>query len=638
MSDAMMLDAALSYAARGIPVFPVWPVRDGACACGDPACLNPGKHPLGLCAPHGFLSATTDDAILRTWWTRFPDANIATPTGHWCCVLDLDPRHHGGATLAGLEHQHGALPLTAQVLSGGHGRHFYFAPVPGLSGTAVGSGLEVKAAGGYIIVPPSNHLSGRRYADDPEAPLFETPLAAMPAWLLQLARGPNSDGWLSVQRAPFVMPEKIVAGHRHLAIFKLIRSLKGKGLSLGAVWKAIVEENAARCEPPLADAELDKFFGRAWRQKDRAGFTGSDYAAEAPTGQDETPSADDEARPFVEPLGQFLARIFPSPHPIIEGLLSDEGGGFIAGEEKLGKSFWSLDEALAIALGQPVAGAFTVPARRRVLFIEEEDPPRRVHRRLRALLRGRGLDPDDPAVQADLDAWFHVVAWQGFTFDTRAMIERLEAELTAHRPAVTYVDVLRKVTLKDLNKADQAGTLLAELDRLRRAHNTAFRLLHHYRKVQGARAGRGSQEIGGSFVLGAWIENALYFEPVGRQQGQVRVSVQSKDLEPVAAFRMRLESEGEAHDPTRVRIVAVEEAPDAAAAQLDDVVLQCVATLPVSIPDEGEPGVSVRAIADHLKRSKDTVQRSLNRLIDAGRVRRTGTQRRSTVLYGVKRP
>jgi len=36
--------------------------------------------------------------------------------------------------------------------------------------------------------------------------------------------------------------------------------------------------------------------------------------------------------------------------------------------------------------------------------------------------------------------------WEGFTFDDVAMVARLEATIADFRPAVVYVDVLRKVT------------------------------------------------------------------------------------------------------------------------------------------------------------------------------------------------
>jgi putative DNA primase/helicase len=59
-----MLDAALHYAMTlRIPVFP---------------CNPDDKRPFTV---HGFKDASREEAQVRAWWTRFPDAMIAIPTG-----------------------------------------------------------------------------------------------------------------------------------------------------------------------------------------------------------------------------------------------------------------------------------------------------------------------------------------------------------------------------------------------------------------------------------------------------------------------------------------------------------------------------------------------------------------------------
>ena len=70
-------EAALAYAAQGLPVFSLWPGK---------------KTPHSKLAPHGFKNATTDPAIIKKWWTEVPHANIGMPTGtpSGLLVIDVD--------------------------------------------------------------------------------------------------------------------------------------------------------------------------------------------------------------------------------------------------------------------------------------------------------------------------------------------------------------------------------------------------------------------------------------------------------------------------------------------------------------------------------------------------------------------
>lgn len=308
--------------------------------------------------------------------------------------------------------------------------------------------------------------------------------------------------------------------------------------------------------------------------------------------------------PFAEGAGELIARSFPPIEVYIDNVLTAEGSGFIGGEEKLGKTYYALDEALSLAMGVTLCGRFHVPQRRRVLFIEEEDSPRRTRLRLRALARGHGFNPDDEAFRNDLSEWARVSVWQGFTLDDPAWLTRLEAELVAFPAAVVYLDVLRKLTVKDLNKAAEASPIFNVLDALRRRFGSVFRVLHHYRKGQGQRMGRGSQEMGGSFVLGAWTEQAVYLEPIGRKGGGTSFDVQQKDGAASSTLRLTWESEGPAHDPAWVRLVLAEMKPDQKAVEaLAELVLQCVQTL-THVPAKEGAGVPVGAIVEALKGTK----------------------------------
>ena len=180
-----MRAAALAYAAKGWPVFPCeYPTAEG-CSCKlKAACGDIGKHPATW---HGFKDATTDEATIRSWWRKTPRANI----GLWCrdfVVLDVDPRNGGNESLEELlANESDAFDFgTLEAITGGGGRHYVFtAPDFPVTASGIGgAGLDLKAAGGYIIVEPSLHRSGRRYEwVDPDV----SP-APMPGSLLRLIR------------------------------------------------------------------------------------------------------------------------------------------------------------------------------------------------------------------------------------------------------------------------------------------------------------------------------------------------------------------------------------------------------------------------------------------------------------------
>jgi len=123
-----------------------------------------GKHPR---TEHGLKDATIDEATIFGWWRRWPGANVGIVTGmaSGLLVLDIDPRHGGVESLALLEREHGSLPETAEVSTGGGGRHILFLH-PGFrvkNRANMMPGVDVRGDDGYIVAPPSLHASGRRY-------------------------------------------------------------------------------------------------------------------------------------------------------------------------------------------------------------------------------------------------------------------------------------------------------------------------------------------------------------------------------------------------------------------------------------------------------------------------------------------
>lgn len=178
---ARLGEVAVRYARHGWPVVPLTTPGSGGCSCGDRSCGSPGKHPR---IREGLRNASADPQQVRRWWSRWPEANIGVRTGapSGLVVVDVD-LPEGPASLADLERRHDRLPATCEQRTGSGGRQLLFAHPgePVRNRTGVVAGIDVRADGGYIVVPPSRHASGDRYRWTARlAP------ADPPGWLLEL--------------------------------------------------------------------------------------------------------------------------------------------------------------------------------------------------------------------------------------------------------------------------------------------------------------------------------------------------------------------------------------------------------------------------------------------------------------------
>jgi len=261
-SEASLLRAALWYAEQRLPVFPVHSVRDGHCSCGKKNCQHPGKHPR---TKNGFKDATTDREQINRWWTEWPDANIGMPTGETSGLLavDIDPRNWGSESWESLVLKHGPVPDTAEQITGGGGRHIVFRD-PGVRGpNELAPGIDIKSAGGYILVAPSAHASGRHYIWDGiagEQSLLSP--AAVPDWLLERFAAVLNDQSRARTKsktetnAATNQNKKLRAGQRNTGLTSLAGTMRRRGMSQAAIEAALLAENRQRCNPPLSDAEV----------------------------------------------------------------------------------------------------------------------------------------------------------------------------------------------------------------------------------------------------------------------------------------------------------------------------------------------------------------------------------------------
>lgn len=136
------VEHALGYARGGFGVFPV-----------DPASKRPRT-------AHGFKDASVDERTVRRMFGAAPGAGVGIATGGHTrlVVVDVDVPE-GIAGMAEAVDRLGPLPDTPTVRTPSGGRHLYLvAPVgPSIASSAgrLAAGVDVRAAGGYVVAPPT---------------------------------------------------------------------------------------------------------------------------------------------------------------------------------------------------------------------------------------------------------------------------------------------------------------------------------------------------------------------------------------------------------------------------------------------------------------------------------------------------
>lgn len=239
-----LCETALEYINVGMSVFPL---------------QERSKIPL---TAHGFLDASKDPQQIRTWWQQWPNANIGIATGpasgFW--VLDIDG-DVGEQSLRNFENQYSPLPPTREVITGSGGRHLYFQWTSflnfSISAGQLGTGLDIRGRGGYIVAPPSIHPNGRTY----ESSVDSSDMIAMaPDWLISLVQTSPK----AIQKKSPVdwvtMLKGVQEGCRNDCLTRLVGKLLAHGLDSEFVFYLAWAWNEARCVPPLPQDEFIRTF------------------------------------------------------------------------------------------------------------------------------------------------------------------------------------------------------------------------------------------------------------------------------------------------------------------------------------------------------------------------------------------
>lgn len=498
------LAAALTYASLGWPIIPDHtPIPGGGCSCGDPQCNKCGKHPR---ISRWTEAASTAPTVIERWGRDWPEMNIAVLTGarSELVVLDVDPRHRGGDSLDALFPSEELRGLRTPIaLTGGGGRHLYF-KYPGSPFKTIPNllpGLELKADGAKVTLPPSLHERGIRYTW--ELSPFEVEVAPIPKRLLDLA-GRRKERGSTIESGGEFIPE----GQRNGRLTSIAGAMRRQGASQEAIVAALLEVNERQCLPPLDEQEVRGIAKSASRYTPRPSSL----------------SREPELKVYTAASLQNM--VFSPPKWAVPGLIP-EGLTILAGPPKVGKSFMALSLCLSVASGGMALGSIETEAGE-VLLIALEDPIPRLQRRIESL-------SDDRPWPADL----HLIntcprAHEGG-------LEFLENWLKTHpRAKLVVIDTLQKFR-KPLGRNsnlygddyEAAGSLKSLADR----YGVGIVVLHHTKKGEVSDPLEG---VSGTMGLSGAADTTLVLKR-SRGQGSAELFITGRDVEE-RTMALRFES------------------------------------------------------------------------------------------------
>ncbi len=503
--SGLTLAHLLRYAELGWHIFPLSP--------------NSKIPPKGS---HGLSDATTDAAQITAWHAACPDANYGVNCGaSGFLVLDVDTYKKGcSEALAALDIELG-IPATLTVTTPNSGKHFYFKGVTSSSVERIGTGLDVRSAGGYVVVPECT-IDGRPYQV-----VNAEPMAEAPQWLIDKAGKPierssepleavaaldtdaaksSVEYYLSTDATPAIEGQGGDA-----QTFRVASRCKDLGVSEVVAKELMAEHYNPRCEPPWDVEELDRKVENAYKYGQRpaaaasfeaAGFVPHVVHAEPDPFSQEPPVLDDIS------LSKTADGIAKKERKVRQWILGhDYMVGFVTltmAQPGVGKSMITMLEALAIASGRELSGV-TVKKPGRVWIYNLEDPEDELEMRLAGIAQYYNVD--EKALQmvhyTGQDQKFRIAkSNHGEVLIDTAAVKRVIKHIKRHSIVLLCVDPLANVHDCVENSNDEMNKVMVAFADIARETGCAISIVHHSSKGSG-NAGDMNKSRGASSVTGA---------------------------------------------------------------------------------------------------------------------------------------
>lgn len=519
-------DWACMYRAAGLQVVPArFPMK-----------TRDDKRPA-LADWREFQRELVDEAIFDKWFPADAKPNMGAITGAASgnlLVIDLDEYKSPEAALWFREAMFGVEPETWMQVTGGGGRQWFF-HLP--EGVTIGNcrtalGVDIRGQGGFAMLPPSRHMSGKAYAwsegrepwsipvdtapqhliDAVKALIEEHGGTATPAGKERVASEQDHDAWghLTDGREDYmraVVWARVVDMRRESPIRPAGEGLEREISEAYQIYERKVRSRLAGPDPLSSKLEREGRGFTAFAEKFRAALKQWDTkVAEAalvpklvqhdePTASGTSLAEKVEAVNSSAPEGDVyptlsLAEIaaLPPPSWLIDNVVPEHGLSFIYGKPGKGKSFFTLDLALTLAHGMSWHGREAKQGG--ILYVAGEGKGGYAAR-VKGWHKANGLDIDDAPFRL-----LPVAVNMMEETSVAKLVRTIQASVQSARLVIVDT-VARALPGAEENASKEMGLFVAACDAIRETCKVAVLGVHHSGKDED-RGMRGSSALEGA--------------------------------------------------------------------------------------------------------------------------------------------
>ena len=415
--------------------------------------------------------------MAENWFTSLTGAGVGMVTGRISGVVVLDIESYCKIPIEELLRRY---PTQMVSRTGSGGYHlFYLYPndVPKIANrVGIFEGADIRADGGFIVLPPTRHPNGRQYE------WVKTGFPGVfPKALLDIQSQPKAqgDGWITEAL------RGVSEGGRNDTCARLAGYFFRKGLNADIV-EALLSEWNERNDPPLPMREVRTTIKSIERSCAVVGgqFTSVEYEDDTKTASKAPENSTFDLlkmRDYVKGYGSEGASW------LVQDWLPDKSITFLVSPPESYKTWILLDLAVSISTGLPFLGQAKVNKTGAAMIIQQEDSHGGLTERLALIAEQKmgvtaNIEKDTWQIPCIPDLPIYIHPSRMLRFDNEKVLKELEEQIKLIKPRVILIDPLYSTTSGvDNYMADLANQMMV-LKTWRDKYGCSFVISHHSKK------------------------------------------------------------------------------------------------------------------------------------------------------------